>query len=376
MKQETGLSEASIARDTVVERIYSAASGLNLWDDALAELSSYCGANASYINVLTEPDHSPCLVGAFGHAQPLIERYRTYGYLIDPTTSQILANAGHPIAFSDLSHQDLGNPAFHREFVASRRTDQVLAIGLDSEAGTLLVKLSRDVSARPFSRDAADRLSGIAHHLRQAVVIDRTLRRRLEVESFAAAIVERLRAGVVRLDARLKVTFANQAAYRLAAEGDVIVMVDDRLRFVARDAMETLRGFIRRAESSCEDLSETILLVGGEHEKRTRIWAWSSTKDVEREFGLVILPEDYDPDLLETMLRRNYGLTPSEIRTAIGVISHNGLAAVAEHTGVSIETVRFHVKRIFSKTGTNRQAELVRVIANDLSCIDPAYPLR
>src|SRR5690554_3901123 len=112
------------ARDAVIERIYSAAGGLNAWDDALAHLSSYCGATASYINLLSEPDHTPSLVGAFGHAPRLIERYRTYGYLIDPTTSQIIASAGESISFSDLSRRELGSPAFHREFIASRGTDQ------------------------------------------------------------------------------------------------------------------------------------------------------------------------------------------------------------------------------------------------------------
>lgn len=250
---------SSSARDAVIERIYSAAGGLNLWNDALAELSSYCGANASYINILSEPDRSPNLVGAFGHAQPLIDRYRTYGYLIDPTTSQILANTGHPIAFSDLSRRDLGNPAFHREFVAPRRTDQVLAIGLDLEIGTLLVKLSRDVTARPFSSDAADRLGGIAPHLRQAVVIDRRLRRRMEVDAFSTMIVDRLRAAVLRIDERLEVTFANHAAYRMAGQGDLICISGGRLRFVAPEAMEALRSFMRRTASS-GDLFETIML--------------------------------------------------------------------------------------------------------------------
>lgn len=361
-------------RDTVIERIYSAAGGLSPWDDALAHLSSYCGAKASYINLLSEPDHTPALVGAFGHAPPLIERYRRFGYLIDPTTSKILANTGHPIAFSNLSRQDLGSPAFHREFVASRGTDEVLAIGLASEIGTLLVKLSRDASGQPFTDDSAERLGGIANHVRQAVLIDRSLRKRIEVDSFAAAIVNRLRAAVVRLDDHLQVTFANQAAYRMADEGDVIAILDRRLRFIEFAAMERLRSFVRRATASDGDLTETIVLTNSEHGRRVRVWAWSSRRMQEREIDLVILPDDYDAEVLQAMLHDNYGLTPSEIRTAVGVLTHTGLAAVAEHTGVSVETVRFHMKRIFSKTGTRRQSELVRVIANDLCCIDPGLP--
>jgi DNA-binding CsgD family transcriptional regulator/PAS domain-containing protein len=360
------------ARDAVIERIYSAAGGLNAWDDALAQLSSYCGATASYINLLSEPNHTPFLVGAFGHAPRMIERYRTYGYLIDPTTSQIIASAGEPISFSDLSRRELGSPAFHREFIASRGTDQVLAIGLASEIGILLVKLSRDATGRPFTLDSAEKLEGIADHVRQAVVIDRSRRRRVEAESFAATIVNRLRAGVVRIDDRLKVTFANQAAYRLAKEEEVISITDCRLRFVEHEAMESLRHFLRKASATDRDLSETMLLTSSSQGRRVRVWAWSTKRENQNEIGLVILPDDYDADVLEAMLHENYGLTPSEIRTAVGVLSYSGLAAVAENTGVSVETVRFHMKRIFSKTGTRRQAELVRVIANDL-CIDPEF---
>ena len=357
-------------RDSVIERFYSAAGGLNPWDDALAQLSSYCGATASYINVLTETDGAPCLVGAFGHAPQMTERYRTYGYLIDPTTTQILANAGQSIFFSDLMQREIGGPAFHREFIASRGTDQVLAIGLKSDVGTLLVKLSREAKEQPFSGEAAGRLEEIALHLRQAVVIDRSLRRRMEMDSFAAAIVNRLRAAVVRLDERMLTTFANQAAYRLASEGDVISICENRFRFVDSEVMENFRNFLRKSSTADGDRSQTILQSNGDERRRIRVWAWSTKRLREREIGLVILPDDYDAEILEAMLRENYGLTPSEIRTAVGVLSHNGLAAVAEHTGVSVETVRFHLKRIFSKTGTCRQSELVRVIADDLCCID------
>lgn len=358
-------------RDDVIERLYSAAGGLDPWGAALAQLSNYCGAEASYIDVLlSEPKRKLCLVGAYGHAQPLIDRYHNYGYLIDPTTSHILANAGQPIQFSDLLQREIGSPAFHREFIASRGTDHVLAIGLKSEVGMLLVKLSRGSAGQPFTESTAERLEGIAHHLRQAVVIDRSLSRRMETDSFTTAIVNRLRAAVIRLDDGLNVSFANQAAHRLASEGDLISLHGGQLRFVGREAMEAFRSFVRRAIDADGDWSRTILLSSTDGRKRGRLWAWSSKRLLSHEIGLMILPDDFDADVLKAMLEENYGLTVSEVRTVLGVLTHNGLAAVAEHSGVSIETVRFHLKRIFSKTGTCRQSELVRVIANDLCCVD------
>ena len=356
-------------RDHVIERIYSAAGGVNSWGDALERLSEFCGAQASYIDLLSETDRAPSLVGAFGHAAPLIERYHTYGHLIDPTTSQILASPGEPVSFNGLMRREIGGPAFHREFIAPRGTEQVLAIGLTTEVGTLLVKLSSDARGLPFTRDSEARLESLAHHLRQAVVMDRSVRRRMEADAFASEIVERLRAAVLRLDDRLAVSFANRAAIRMAGEGDVIAIANGRLRLVDGDAMEAFRTFLRRTTMAGRSVSGTTLLQG-DRGRRVRAWAWSTGSRNRPDIGLMIFPHDYEPDVLEAMLRENYGLTPSEIRTTLGVLSHNGLAAVAEHTGVSLETVRFHMKRIFSKTGTCRQSELVRVIANDFSCID------
>jgi len=38
------------------------------------------------------------------------------------------------------------------------------------------------------------------------------------------------------------------------------------------------------------------------------------------------------------------------------------LAEVARHLGMQVGTVRVHLRNIFAKTGTNRQAELVALL--------------
>jgi DNA-binding CsgD family transcriptional regulator/PAS domain-containing protein len=356
-------------RDSVIESLYSAAGGLRAWDDALAQLSDYCGAKASYINVLSKPKSTICLVGAHGHTQALIKRYQSYGHMIDPTNAQILANFGQPIHFNNLLQQELGGKAFHREFIASRDTDHLLAIGLESEVGTMLVKLSRDSKGQPFTNAAAARLEGIAHHLRQAVVIDRNFGQHRHTNSFATSIVNRLRAGVISLDGGMNVRFANQAAERMANDGDPILLRNGQLSFVQREVNAAFLEFTRRAAASEGDWSATFPLSSSDKPKRGRVWAWSK-RPLTQEFALMILQDEIDENALKAMLNDNYDLSPSEVRTVIGVLTQNGLAAVAKHSGVSVETVRFHMKRIFAKTGTCRQSELVRVIVNDLSCVD------
>jgi len=58
----------------------------------------------------------------------------------------------------------------------------------------------------------------------------------------------------------------------------------------------------------------------------------------------------------------DHGLTPAETRVLSALTSGKGLAAVARKLGISRSTVHSHLDKIFQKTGTNRQAELVGLV--------------
>src|SRR5262245_31866110 len=62
------------------------------------------------------------------------------------------------------------------------------------------------------------------------------------------------------------------------------------------------------------------------------------------------------------LLRCRFGLTPAEARLALQLVAGETLRSAAAKLGISYETVRTHLKTIFNKTGTCRQAELVVVL--------------
>ena len=63
-----------------------------------------------------------------------------------------------------------------------------------------------------------------------------------------------------------------------------------------------------------------------------------------------------------SQLMELFGLTGAEARVATELITARSLREVAATLGVSIGTVRTHLHRLFDKTGTRRQAELVRLL--------------
>ncbi len=61
-------------------------------------------------------------------------------------------------------------------------------------------------------------------------------------------------------------------------------------------------------------------------------------------------------------LQRLFGLTVSEAKVLSAIASGSSTKDIAEETSRSVETVRRHLKNVMAKTGTNRQAELVRLV--------------
>jgi DNA-binding CsgD family transcriptional regulator/PAS domain-containing protein len=68
-------------------------------------------------------------------------------------------------------------------------------------------------------------------------------------------------------------------------------------------------------------------------------------------------------------LRRVYGLTPKEAEVASRLAGGMSPSQISDALGVTIHTVRGHLKQLFAKTDTRRQAELVRALLSGLASI-------
>jgi len=66
------------------------------------------------------------------------------------------------------------------------------------------------------------------------------------------------------------------------------------------------------------------------------------------------------------LLKCRFGLTPAEARLALHLVAGETLRSAEAKLSISYETARTHLKNIFGKTGTCRQAELVIAIVTAL----------
>ena len=78
------------------------------------------------------------------------------------------------------------------------------------------------------------------------------------------------------------------------------------------------------------------------------------------------------PDVSNAVLSDLFGLTPTEAEVARALASGLRTDEIARDLAISATTVAFHLRNLFGKTGTHRQADLVALILTGLASISPA----
>ena len=78
-------------------------------------------------------------------------------------------------------------------------------------------------------------------------------------------------------------------------------------------------------------------------------------------------PEAARPDLL--LVQALFGLTPSEAAVATALALGQSCAEIAQVLGVQPNTVLAHVKKALTKTGTQRQAQLVSLLLRSVAVV-------
>src|SRR6266849_1314280 len=81
------------------------------------------------------------------------------------------------------------------------------------------------------------------------------------------------------------------------------------------------------------------------------------------QFVVVLVDLDARVEIAESELTQVFGLTPAEARFAGRFLRHESLEGAAKAQGITYESARNILKKILSKTGTHRQADLASLLA-------------
>jgi DNA-binding CsgD family transcriptional regulator len=216
-------------------------------------------------------------------------------------------------------------------------------------------------------QSAASLLGTLAPHLRQAFSY---YRRAGGVASGLVAMetaTDALGVAIVSVGADRRVRWANAAGQGLIDHGGPIGTnacgCITSSHGELREVIDLALGAAVRGESAGKT---TITLPASDQtQPLTRITVVvPALASCERHFAgpcAVLIIETIGPHRApaEDALRRAYSLTPSEARFACALADGDSVTEVAARSGITRETARTHLKRIFAKMEVGRQAELV-----------------
>lgn len=232
------------------------------------------------------------------------------------------------------------------------------------------VGFARRASAARFDEERVRAVEEMLPSLRQACATMFELRSMQALSSAAIDRYERYHVGMVMVDDEGAVLYCNEAARRLFGAGHALC-VDGNGCLAARDAaqadalMQSVRGHIARGRAAQRpepslhklprDAARPPLLVAVNSYRgadgRATNWA-----------VVLIYNPDHPPVQRAEVIRNFYELNPQEAQLVCAIAAGDSLEDIARHSSRSLEAVRSQLKRVFRKTGTSRQTQLVKLV--------------
>lgn len=270
-----------------------------------------------------------------------------------------------PVRASDhLPTRQYGRTAFYNEFIRISGDDTGHCLGFASSLGggrIVGVNVHRAFRETEFpDQDVAAMATFSAHFSRMMRIRERMTGLHRQSRLMEAAY-DRLAAGVLLVDGSGKVEFANAAATSLAERADC-------LRIAAGKPVLTDPRANRRLQSALSARNR----VGGNgdafvcccaHSKPWRVHVLPCDRGGAS--GCMILVENGEVSLdAAARLQMLYGLSPAEVRVAIGIADGYSASELAETWSVSPATIRSQLRHVFEKTHISKATQLARLIAS------------
>lgn len=227
-----------------------------------------------------------------------------------------------------------------------------------------VMSFNRHVDDGPIATDDVDFARLLVPHLKRALVISRLLEARaLEAATFAA-VLDGLAVAVLLVGPDLRLFHANRAGETMLRGGDPLGL--SRGQVVARNGLEAA---LRVALAAPRDglgrrgLGIPARRADGE-ELVLHLLPLAETGPLGGAAAAIFVapataPRPAPLDAIAAL----FDLTPTETRVLALVGAGRANAEIAAALGIGVSTVRTHVLRLFDKTGTHRQADLVALLA-------------
>jgi DNA-binding CsgD family transcriptional regulator len=358
----------------IVGQIYDASLDVSAWAQTLEATCRFVGASKAALAAIAPNERRYQLELHVGYEPGWIDLYhRKYAVLNPLAGSATGQEVGEVLCLSEsgLIGAFDGDPMYE-EWVKPQGILDIAEIVLDRSFGHIgTLAYTRVEAEGVFSAEMIEKIRLLFPHVRRSVLISRVLKMHRRGEGELVEVIDGLASGVFMLSATGEVLRRNPAAAAMLAHKRLLVS-NDRLKFISAAAD---RAFIQALRSGAaggmalggKGVSIPLTEIGGGKYLAHLLPLKPAAAEDDlgargARFALFVSPAN--PDLAGALdtLAETYDLTAAERRLALALVEIGPTPMIAEALGVSVATVRTHLRSLFQKTGARRQVEIVALV--------------
>jgi len=257
---------------------------------------------------------------------------------------------------------------FNADWMLPHRMDDGLFVRLtDGEFPTCFLVAAPHRAEEFATPDRVKLVNALIPHLQQALRTQNCIAELVLEASDVGEAIDGMRHAVIVVGPGARIVHLNSVAEKLLASRNGPIVRDGSLCVAPSSADNELKRSVGAAlgpSSAKAWVGNSFLcqrLSGG------RPYVVHVTPFTARDNGsaralVVVVDPNDDAGPSAHLLRKLFGLTIAEADVARLVAGGHGLGPIADDLALSMATVKTHLQRVFTKTDTHRQAELVRLL--------------
>jgi DNA-binding CsgD family transcriptional regulator len=361
---------------SLIGEIYDAALDPDLWPGVLEKGCRFVGGVAS--NLYSED--SAAKTGNIHYTWGVDRHYGRLYYdkyiKFNPfTTAQLFFDIEQIISVGDIMpYEEFRETLFYKEWAQPQGWVDAASAVLDKSATSYAaISVMRHECDGLVDDDARWRMSLLVPHVRRAVLIGKVIELHKAEASTLADTLDGLTAGMFLVDKTGRIVHANESGHVMIGDTRFVRAAAGRLVATDARANQSLQDIFAAAECGDDAVGVKGISVplparaGQEHVAHVLPLTAGMRRRAGASYSAVaavfVRKATLDvPSPLETVAKR-HRLTPSELRVLLAIVEIGGVPEVANALGISETTVKTHLRHLFEKTSTTRQADLVKLIA-------------
>jgi DNA-binding CsgD family transcriptional regulator len=361
-------------RERLLDLIYDAAVEPVIFDEVLRRISALTNASGALLEGFSYYGEYSSFHNQFG-LDPERKILHEAFYLQNPWADAMVTKPEGRIYRSDelVNISSLKKTAFYADMLKPQDKLHSAMAALANRADFIVaLHFMRSEKAGAWADDELEKIRFFIPHLQRAAKLRLRLHEYSLLGQAKLDTLDLISTGVLLLDGAAKVIFANRTADRLFSRETPIVRISRDHTLAGGSSRDT--DFLRQMIDATllggpggvllisDPVSEAVVSIAPIRSQTSERLLDSGMRTPK----VAVFVSDTARKQLPppSLLAHRYGLTPMETKVASELASGRPLETCSGELGIGINTFKTHARRIYNKTGTRGQADLIRMLVN------------